>query len=99
VEKIEFPLSDLAEETLETFQALAKTQNKTISGEIEPMLSMTGDEKAIQQLIGILMDNAVKYSDAGGKIELSLKKQKNTIQLSVCNTVESISKEELSPLV
>lgn len=98
VEKIEFPISDLAEETLETFQALAKTQNKTISGEIEPMLSMTGDEKAIQQLIGILMDNAVKYSDAGGKIELSLKKQKNTIQLSVCNTVESISKEELSHL-
>lgn len=97
-EKIEFPVSDVAEETLENFRALAKTQNKTISGEIEPMLSMTGDEKAIQQLISILMDNAVKYSDAGGKIELSLKKQKNTIQLSVYNTTEAISKEDLTHL-
>ena len=98
VEKIEFPLSDMVQETLETFQALAKTQNKTLSGQIEPMLSMTGDEKAIQQLLGILLDNAVKYSDEGGRIELSLKKQKNAVQLSVFNTVEAISKEDLSHL-
>lgn len=95
VEKIEFPISDLAEEALETFQALAKTHNKTISGQVEPMLSMIGDEKAIRQLITILLDNAVKYSDDGGKIELSLKKQKNTIHLGVFNTVQSISREDL----
>lgn len=98
VEKIEFPLSDLAEEVLETFQALAKTHNKTIAGQIEPMLSMTGDEKAIRQLITILLDNAVKYSSEGGEIRLSLKKQKNTLQLGVLNPVESISKEDLSHL-
>ena len=98
MEKIEFPISDLAEETLETFQVLAKAHNKTISGQIEPMLSMTGDEKAIRQLITILLDNAVKYSDDGGKIEISLKKQKNTIHLGVFNTVESISREDLTHL-
>lgn len=98
VEKIEFPVSDVAEESLEAFRALAKTHNKTISGEIEPMLSMTGDEKAIQQLIGILLDNAVKYSDEGGKIILSLKKQRNAIQLSVWNTVDSISRKNLAHL-
>ena len=97
-EKIEFPISDVAEETLETFQALAKTHNKTLSGQIEPMLSMTGDEKAIQQLISILLDNAVKYSNADGKIELALKKQKNTLQLSVWNTADEISREELAHL-
>lgn len=32
---IEFPLSDLAEETLETFQALARTNHKALSGHIE----------------------------------------------------------------
>ncbi len=97
-EKIEFPVSDLAEETLEAFQALAKTHNKTISGQIEPMLSMVGDENAIRQLIVILLDNAVKYSDDGGKIELSLKKKKHTIQLGVFNTTESISREDLTHL-
>lgn len=95
---IEFPLSDLAEETLETFQALARTNHKALSGHIEPMLSMTGDEKAIGQLLTILLDNVIKYSDEGGRIELALKKQKNTLCLSVFNTSENISKESLAHL-
>lgn len=95
VEKIEFPLSDVVEEMVETFQALAKTQNKNLSGKIQPMLSMNGDEKAIRQLVTILMDNAVKYSDDGGRIELILEKQNNSIQLSVFNTANCISKENL----
>ncbi len=98
MEKIEFPISDLTEEVVETFQALAKTHNKTISGQIEPMLSMNGDEKAVRQLITILLDNAVKYSDDRGKIEVSLKKQKNTIHLGVFNTAEFISREDLAHL-
>lgn len=97
-EKIEFSISDLTEETLETFQSLARTHNKILSGQIEPMLSMTGDEKAIRQLITILLDNAEKYSDEGGKIEVSLKKQKNMIHLTVSNTVEFISRESLPHL-
>lgn len=94
-EKIDFPLSDLAEETVEAFQALARTRSKTLCSHIQPMLSMRGDEKSIRQLIAILLDNAIKYSDDGGKIEFSLKKQKNTIYLSVFNTADSISRESL----
>lgn len=98
IEKIEFPVSDLVEETLATFQVVSKTHNKMISGHIEPMLSMNGDEKAIRQLITILLDNAIKYSDDEGRIEVSLTKQKNSICFSVYNTVESIKKEDLTHL-
>ncbi|WP_419170082.1 sensor histidine kinase [Negativibacillus massiliensis] len=97
-EKIEFPISDLVEETVETFQALAKTRNKNLSANIQPMLSMSGDEKAVRQLITILLDNAIKYANDGGKIEITLKKQKNMIYLSAFNTVESISKENIMHL-
>ena len=41
------------------------------------------------------MDNAIKYSDDGGRIELALEKQKNSIQLSVFNTAKYISRENL----
>ena len=50
------------------------------------MLSCTGDEKAIRQLFSILLDNALKYSPAGGKLELRLQKQGRTLQLIVFNT-------------
>lgn len=98
IEKIEFPISDVVEETVETFQALAKTQNKKLSSRIQPMLSLNGDEKAISQLVTILLDNAVKYSDDGGKIEVTLEKQKNLIRLGVFNTADSVPKESLTSL-
>lgn len=95
IEKIEFPLSDLVEETAEGFRTLAKMHNKDFMCRIQPMISINGDEKSIRQLVSILMDNAVKYSDDGGRIELTLEKQRNTIRLSVFNTAEYVSKESL----
>lgn len=95
---LEFLLSDVAEEAVGAFQALARTQDKDLSWEIAPMIAMKGDEAAIRRLITILLDNAVKYSNAGGKISLSLEKQKNRIRLSVYNTTEAIEKEQLEHL-
>lgn len=97
-EMIEFPLSDLVEETAEGFKTLAGTQGKEFITHIEPMLSVTGDEKAIGQLISILLDNAVKYSDDGGRIEVTLEKQKTTVRLSVFNTTPYVSAATLPQL-
>ena len=83
---IEFPLSDVAEEMAQSFHALARSQEKEFSLHIQPMLSYTGDEKAIRQLLSILLDNALKYSPAGGQLELRLEKQGRTLLLTVSNT-------------
>ena len=90
---IEFPLSDVVSETAASFQALALTRGKTFVMDVAPMLSMVGNEKQIGQLVSILLDNAIKYSDEAGEIRLSLKKQNKSIRLAVENTVEAISKE------
>ena len=96
--KIEFPLSDIVEEVCHTFQAPAKVQQINLDSKIEPLISMNGDEKAIRGLITILLDNAVKYTNENGTISLTLEKKKNRIYLSVFNTTESISKEQISHL-
>ena len=95
---VDFPLSDIAEETVGTFQALAKTQNKVLESNITPMIAMKGDEKAIRRLITILLDNAVKYAKENGRICVTLEKQKKRIRLSVFNTTEQISKEHMEHL-
>ncbi len=95
---IEFPLSDVAAETADTFQALAKTKEKQLDVSIEPMITMCGDENAIRQLITILLDNAIKYSAPHGQIHLTLTKQRNGIQLGVYNTVEHIARQALEHL-
>lgn len=95
---IEFPLSDMAEEVVETFQSLAKTQRKTLTCSIQPMISIYGDEKFLRRLLMILLDNAMKYSDTEGRISLSLQKQRSSISLCVFNTADFISKNQLKHL-
>lgn len=96
---IEFPLSDVAEEMAQSFQSLAKSQEKQLILAIQPMLSCTGDEKSIRQLLSILLDNALKYSPAGGKLELRLEKQGRSVQLTVSNTTtQPMEQDKLSHL-
>ena len=97
-EMLDFPLSDMVEEQICSFQALAIQNNRKFVSHIQPMLTLHGDEKMISQLVSILLDNAVKYSDAGGEIRVMLEKQGRTVHLSVFNTVESISPQELEHL-
>lgn len=96
--RVEFPLSDMLEEVCHTFQAPAKVQEKELRSTIEPMISMKGDEKAIRGLVTILLDNAVKYTNENGHIAVNLEKKKNRIYLSVFNTTEFISKEQICHL-
>lgn len=59
---------------------------------------MTANENEIRQLISILSDNAVKYTTENGNINLNLYKSGKTINLSMSNDCENISKEKLEKL-
>ena len=96
---IEFPFSEVATETVFSFQALAQKQGKELLSSIPPMLSLLGDEKSIRQLLSILLDNAIKYSPTNGNITLSVEEQNNSILIIVTNdTHQSIEKEQLKLL-
>ena len=91
---IDFPISDMVEETTRSFAAPAKTKNRTITASITEGLSYTGDSGAIQKLISILLDNALKYSPEGSEITVSLKKRGRSVLLSVSNIAESLTRED-----
>ena len=86
-----FPLSDTVEETVQSFRAVAMSRNLSLSEEIQPGISMNGDEKSIGRLVSILLDNACKYTPEGGSISVSLEKSGRSIQLTVNNTTENIA--------
>ena len=85
LELVEIPISDVVVETAQSFRALAQAQNKELIIRAEPMLSMYAYEKAIAKLVGILMDNALKYAPEGTAIILCLEKQGKQLRLWVEN--------------
>ena len=96
---IEFPLSDVTEEVVQSFQGPAKAQKKELVTKIQPLLSFTGDENALRQLVSILLDNAVKYSPEGGSISVGLEKEGRFVKLNVSNTTaQPVEKEQLNRL-
>lgn len=86
-----FSLSETVADTADAFVPLAKAQGKELGLQIEAALSYEGDEKQIRQMVSLLLDNAVKYSDEKGRIVLSLKKKGKKHQLIVQNTVKEIT--------
>ncbi|MGN0331268.1 MAG: sensor histidine kinase [Kineothrix sp.] len=99
LQMVRLPFSDIVAQEAASFTSLMKTQNRIFQCDIQPMVSLTGDEKSIRQLVNILMDNALKYSPPHGLISLSVKKQGKQIRLALYNTTEKpIPKDRLAIL-
>lgn len=97
-EKIEFSLSDAVAESIQPFEALVQTMGKKLEIQLEEGISYTGNEKSIRQMMGILLDNAVKYSSKGGCIRVSLSRRGKKICLEVDNEAEELPKGKLDIL-
>ena len=86
--RTEFSLSDALWEISEPFVSLAQAKGKTYTQDIADGLSVTGDRTAIQQMVSILLDNALKYSPDGGSISLTARRSGKRTEIAVSNTVE-----------
>ena len=91
-------LSQIVEEEISSFQTLAAAQKKSLSYEIEPDITIGGDEKSLHRLLSILLDNALKYSQENGKITVTLRAQARTVKLAVYNTTAGMKRENLPQL-
>lgn len=89
-----FFLADLLAESVHAVQASA--EQHSISLEINiPDTQVVADRRRITQVVGNILDNAVKYSPCGGQIIVSLQEQDGDFQVSVSDQGIGISPEYL----
>lgn len=94
----DFDISAAVTEVAESFRDHAAAHGHLLTLQIPPELSYEGDESALRQLVSILLDNAIKYSDAGGEITLELHKEKKRLLLRTSNPCAAITPEEAEKL-
>ena len=95
----EMPLSEVVSETVNSFTPLIKGKNLNFSANIMPDITLYGSPDAIRRLTSVLLENAVKYSPANGKLTVNLTANKKSAVLSVFNETENEIKKENLPHV
>lgn len=97
-DKSNFSLSDAIWEISEPFATLASVKGKSYNQHIEDDLQLVGDKIAIQQMVSILLDNAIKHSDDDGNIQLNVHQKNNNIIIQVYNTCDHVDSNEIHKL-
>jgi signal transduction histidine kinase len=97
-EQTSLDLSEIIEGTVLNFEPIAYEKSVTINSEIEPQIMVNGDVTMLTQLSHILIDNAVKYAGIGGTVNVALSRANDGCRLSVNNSGEIISEEDLPHL-
>lgn len=64
------PATDILKELAEFYEPAAEEQNIAFSSAIEEGLSLRGDAGLFTQAVSNLIENALKYTGAGGRVEL-----------------------------
>ncbi len=86
--KEKFSLSNAAWEIVDVYKTQAKAAGKNFSIDIEDDVMMVGEKAAVQQMLSVLLDNAIRYSDASGDIRVGIYKKRNRAYVEVFNTCD-----------
>lgn len=87
-------LHNLLESMYDNARILASGKGIAITTHIGEQVYIQGDEMRLRQLLLNLIDNAIKYTPYGGKVALSLGKDREYAYITVKDTGVGIAKED-----
>ena len=95
--KENFSLNDLSfiiEKRALTFESLAYEKKVTIETNIENNIKMLCHKESIDELVSIIIDNAINHSRENSSIKVNLSSNKSEIKLEIINQGEAINEED-----
>jgi heavy metal sensor kinase len=87
--------SELIEQTAAKFIPLAAKKRIALETTITAHLWINGNKERLQQLVGNLIQNAIKYTPPDGRIDLSLKDNENMVEMKIVDTGVGIPEADL----
>jgi CheY-like chemotaxis protein len=79
------------EAALEMIAAAAQAKGVTLASRVEPDAgALYGDDSRLQQVVWNLLNNAVKFTPAGGRVEVVVARRDTTVEIRVSDTGRGI---------
>jgi signal transduction histidine kinase len=92
-ERIDF--SDLVIETAEQMRALSDVKGVSLTVVVKEACHLEGDRRQLRRLLVNLLDNAVKYTTAGGSVSVAVGRDEQRVRLEIADTGVGIEREHL----
>ena len=87
-------LSKLINDSILPFEPLFFESGMELAADIDNGINVDGDKEKLRQVVNILLDNALKYSDPADRVKVELKRQSSECILSVSGLGAPLTKEE-----
>jgi signal transduction histidine kinase len=91
----EVNLSTLFEDVLELYSYVAEDKNITITAVAPPELTLRVDPNRMRQVLANLVDNSIKYTPSGGRVEIRAARKEGEVEIRVEDTGEGIPAGEI----
>jgi signal transduction histidine kinase len=89
-------LSDLVSDTLESFSQLAKQQEITLEGQVEPDVDpVLMDTQAVGRVFNNLISNALRHTPSGGQVSVRARRATSGVEVTISDTGEGIRPQDL----
>lgn len=91
---VHLDLTELADEMAELFEPACEEAGLEFRADIKRGMSILGDHSLLSQAIANLLDNAVKYTQSGGRIVFVARRQDSDIYIEVRDSGPGIPEDE-----
>ena len=91
-------LSEVADEALSLYADEADDKGIAMHVSIDPAIELHADRTRLRQILANLIENAIKYTDGGGRIDIEAAEAQDFVTTTIRDTGIGISTEDL-PLV
>lgn len=89
-----FSMTDLVQDVFQKFELRAESRHVALKAVFPPRLPpVHADLGMIERVLGNLLDNALRYTPEGGRIEVALAASEEALQVKVCDTGPGIAQE------
>lgn len=93
--RVDLDLSKLVKIVTEDFETLFNSKSISIASEIEEDIIVLGDAEALKRLLTNLLQNALRYTESGGTVKVSLASEGRSAKLNVSDTGVGIPEESV----